>query len=77
MHLLSSNGDEKNDVKMPDGEIGAKIQEYEDAGTDCCTFLHISLIRLILQDFTNIALVVTIIAAMGEEACIAVKEAPK
>ncbi|KAF8457627.1 eukaryotic translation initiation factor 5A [Kalaharituber pfeilii] len=56
LHLIDTNGAEKNDVKHPEGEIGTRIKEYEEAGTEC---------------------LVTIIAAMGEEAAIAVKEAPK
>lgn len=35
LHLLAPDGTEKNDVKMPEGDVGAKIQEFEDAGTDC------------------------------------------
>jgi len=56
MYLMTSDGTEKNDVKLPDGEIGAQIKKYEEAGTEA---------------------VVTIISAMGEEACVSVKEAPK
>jgi len=35
LHLLAPDGTEKNDVKAPDNEIGSKIREYEEAGTDC------------------------------------------
>lgn len=56
LHLLAPDGTEKNDVRVPDGDVGTKIQEFEDSGTDC---------------------LVTIIAAMKEEAAISVKEAPK
>jgi translation initiation factor 5A len=56
LHLIRADGSEKSDVKVPEGDIGDKIKEYEDAGTD---------------------ILVTIIAAMGEEAAISVKEAPK
>lgn len=34
LHLLGPDGNEKNDVKVPDGEIGQKIKEYEESGTD-------------------------------------------
>ena len=27
MNLLTDNGDEKNDVKIPDGEVGEKIHK--------------------------------------------------
>ncbi|PWW73116.1 translation initiation factor eIF-5A [Tuber magnatum] len=56
LHLIRQDGTEKNDVKIPDGELGEKIKAFEDEGTD---------------------ILVTIIAAMGEEAAISVKEAPK
>ncbi|RPB28947.1 translation initiation factor eIF-5A [Terfezia boudieri ATCC MYA-4762] len=35
LHLLDSAGVEKNDVKLPDNEIGNKIKEFEENGTDC------------------------------------------
>jgi len=56
LNLIRPDGSEKSDVKVPDGDLGVKIKEYEEAGTD---------------------ILVTIIAAMGEEAAISVKEAPK
>jgi translation initiation factor 5A len=56
LQLIKPDGSEKNDVKVPDGEIGDRIREFEEAGTD---------------------ILVTIISAMGEEAAISVKEAPK
>lgn len=56
LHLIKPDGSEKNDVKIPEDDIGAKIEECEDSGTD---------------------ILITIVAAMGEEAAISVKEAPK
>ncbi|RPB11759.1 translation initiation factor eIF-5A [Morchella conica CCBAS932] len=56
LHLIKPDGSEKSDVKLPEGEVGEKIQTYEDEGTD---------------------ILITIISAMGEEAAISVKEAPK
>ena len=32
---MGPDGTEKNDVKVPDGDIGAKITEYEDNGIEC------------------------------------------
>jgi len=56
LHLMGSDGQEKNDVKLPeDATISQKIKSSDDEGKE---------------------LVVTIISAMGEEACIAVKDAP-
>merc|ERR1712169_97566 len=47
LNLMSDDGDTKDDVKLPDGELGDKIQADFDEGKD---------------------LLVTIVAAMGEEA---------
>jgi translation initiation factor 5A len=56
MSLMLPDGSTKDDVKIPDGELGEKIQSEFHEGKD---------------------LIVTIIAAMGEEQCLAYKEAPK
>ncbi|KAL7268565.1 translation initiation factor eIF5A [Rhizina undulata] len=34
LHLICQDGSEKSDVKVPEGEVGDKIREYEAAGTD-------------------------------------------
>lgn len=44
LHLIRGDGSEKNDVKVPEGEVGDKIREYEDADTDICKF-SISVIK--------------------------------
>lgn len=56
LSLMTVDGDTKDDVKVPDGELGDKIQAEFDEGKD---------------------LIVTIISAMGEEAAISFKDAPK
>ncbi|ODV93038.1 hypothetical protein PACTADRAFT_5420 [Pachysolen tannophilus NRRL Y-2460] len=56
LNLMTADGETKDDVKAPEGELGEKIQTEFDEGKD---------------------LLVTIIAAMGEEAAISYKEAPK
>ncbi|KAF9336793.1 Eukaryotic translation initiation factor 5A, partial [Podila minutissima] len=56
LNLMTADGGNKDDVKLPEGELGDKIQAEFDDGKE---------------------LLVTIIAAMGEEACISFKEAPK
>ncbi|KAJ8102461.1 translation protein SH3-like domain-containing protein [Lipomyces tetrasporus] len=56
LSLMTSDGATKDDVKVPDGDIGAKIESEFEEGKD---------------------LIVTIVSAMGEEACISYKEAPK
>ncbi|KAG8952147.1 Eukaryotic translation initiation factor 5A [Tulasnella sp. 424] len=56
LNLMTSDGAEKNDVKVPEGELGDKIKADFEQEKE---------------------LMISIIAAMGEEAAIAYKEAPK
>ncbi|GME70543.1 unnamed protein product [[Candida] boidinii] len=56
LNLMTPDGETKDDVKAPEGEMGDKLQSDFDDGKD---------------------LLVTIIKAMEEEACISYKEAPK
>ncbi|KAH3673661.1 hypothetical protein WICMUC_003564 [Wickerhamomyces mucosus] len=56
LNLMNNDGDTKDDVRAPEGELGDNLQSAFDEGKD---------------------LLVTIIAAMGEEAAISFKEAPK
>ncbi|KAL7748986.1 translation initiation factor eIF5A [Sorochytrium milnesiophthora] len=56
MSLMTSDGGTKDDVKLPEGELGEKIQAEFDEGKD---------------------LLVTVVSAMGEEAALSHKEAPK
>ncbi|KAM0490318.1 hypothetical protein ACHAP8_011700 [Fusarium lateritium] len=56
LHLITTDGGEKNDVPVPEGYVGDIIREYEEYGTDS---------------------IITVLSAMGEEAAISVKEAPK
>ena len=53
---MDQDGNSKDDVKVPDGDIGSEITTAFEDGKD---------------------LLVTIIAAMGEEQAISFKEAPK
>jgi len=34
LNLIKPDGSEKNDVKVPEGDLGDKIREYEENGTD-------------------------------------------
>jgi len=56
LNLMNAEGTAKDDVKVPEGDLGKTIQADFDEGKD---------------------LLVTIIAAMGEEQAISYKEAPK
>ncbi|QHS74277.1 translation elongation factor eIF-5A [Saccharomyces paradoxus] len=56
LSLMTMDGETKDDVKAPEGELGDTMQAAFDEGKD---------------------LMVTIISAMGEEAAISFKEAPR
>ncbi|GAN04309.1 eukaryotic translation initiation factor 5A [Mucor ambiguus] len=56
LSLMTADGGTKEDVKLPEGELGEKLQEDFDEGKD---------------------LMVSVVSAMGEEHCLAYKEAPK
>ena len=56
LNLMTNDGAAKDDVKVPEGDLGKQIQSDFDLGKD---------------------LLVTIVSAMGEEAAISFKEAPK
>jgi len=56
LNLMTQDGTAKDDVKIPENEIGTQIRKDFEDGKD---------------------LLVTIVAAMGEEQAISVKEAPK
>jgi translation initiation factor 5A len=34
LHLIQADGTEKNDVRVPEGEIGSKITEYDECGEE-------------------------------------------
>ncbi|KAJ3518670.1 hypothetical protein NMY22_g13560 [Coprinellus aureogranulatus] len=56
LNLMDNDGNSKDDVKVPEGDLGKEIEAAFEDGKD---------------------LLVTIISAMGEEAAISYKEAPK
>ena len=56
LNLMTNDGTAKDDVKVPEGDMGKQIQDDFEASKD---------------------LLVTIVSAMGEEAAISYKEAPK
>merc|ERR1712014_15521 len=57
LNLLTDSGDEKNDVKVPEGDVGDKIK------------------KLFTEEEKDVNVIV--LTAMGEEAAIDAKEAPK
>jgi len=56
LNLMTQDGQSKDDVKVPEGDLGKQIEGGFEEGKD---------------------LLITIVAAMGEEAAISFKEAPK
>ncbi|KAJ3042365.1 Eukaryotic translation initiation factor 5A [Rhizophlyctis rosea] len=56
LSLMEQDGSTKDDVKVPEGELGSKLEEDFHGGKD---------------------LIVTVVAAMGEEQAMGYKEAPK
>jgi translation initiation factor 5A len=71
LSLMSDDGGTKDDVKVPDGEIGDKIKKlFQEDGKDTSTSLPGRGARLTRPD-------VVVLTAMGEETAIDCKEAPK
>ncbi|KAG8743235.1 Eukaryotic translation initiation factor 5A [Ceratobasidium sp. 414] len=56
LNLMTPDGTPKDDVKVPEGDLGKQIQADFDEGKE---------------------LIVTVVAAMGEEMALGAKEAPK
>jgi translation initiation factor 5A len=71
---MSDDGSTKEDVKVPDGEVGDKIDKmFNQEGKDTSK-LNSTKPTTYLTDFLSDVIILT---AMGEEACIDAKEAPK
>ena len=74
LNLMSDDGDTKDDVRMPDGEMGDKINKlFKDDEKETSMYS----IRAVRSACTNLGTDVVILTAMGEEAAIDAKEAPK
>lgn len=80
---MNDDGDTKDDVRMPDGEIGEKINKLfkvDEKDTSKSPFSSLFLLskrgtkmECILTQFSD----VVVLTSMGEEAAIEAKEAPK
>ena len=72
---MSDDGSTKDDVKLPDGEVGDKITKlFTEDGKDTSMFesaLHM------YESSIDSPTDVIVLTAMGEEAAIDAKEAPK
>ena len=76
LSLMSDDGSTKDDVKLPEGDVGDKIkklfvEEAKDTSKQNIPFLPSKEIPLTLSKD------VIVLTAMGEEAAIDAKEAPK
>ena len=70
---MSDDGSTKDDVKVPDGDVGEKIEKLfrtEEKDTSKSNYLLNTLISLMSLD-------VIVLTSMGEEVAIEAKEAPK
>ena len=73
LSLMSDDGTTKDDVKVPDGEVGDKIEKlFRTEEKDTSKSRHSQEASLLL-----IFLDVIVLTSMGEEVAIEAKEAPK
>ena len=71
---MSDDGSTKDDVKVPDGEVGDKIEKlFRTDEKDTSEFMPLCLARMHAYSLSD----VVVLTAMGEEAAIDAKEAPK
>jgi translation initiation factor 5A len=75
---MADDGETKDDVKVPDGEVGEKIDKLftteEKDTSEFCRRLKISVEFPLTYCFLSDVIVLT---AMGEQAAIEAKEAPR
>ncbi|GAA97224.1 hypothetical protein E5Q_03898 [Mixia osmundae IAM 14324] len=74
LNLMTGDGAEKNDVKVPEGELGEQIEKDFEDGKDvsrACSLASHSRLILAAQ------LVIAVTSAMGEELALGYKEASK
>ena len=70
---MSDNGDTKDDVKVPEGEIGDKINKlFREDEKDTSQFPPVVTAEKMLKNPD-----VIVLTSMGEEVAIEAKEAPK
>jgi translation initiation factor 5A len=74
LSLMSDDGSTKDDVKVPEGDVGDKIKKlFQEDGKDTSKLWK----QVSLSDVVSQVLDVIVLTAMGEEAAIDAKEAPK
>lgn len=74
---MDDNGGTKDDVKVPEGDVGDKINQMFTEEAKDCSKSRLPLFFSTLQNLdTYTSVDVVILTAMGEQACMEVKEAP-
>jgi translation initiation factor 5A len=74
---MADDGETKDDVKVPEGEVGEKIEKlFTTEEKDTSEFASLSDSRRISLTYTSISDVI-VLTAMGEQAAIEAKEAPR
>jgi translation initiation factor 5A len=74
LSLMADNGDTKDDVKIPDGEVGEKIEKlFRVEEKDTSEFFLWQ--KCETGELTGLDVIV--LTAMGEEVAIEAKEAPR
>lgn len=83
LSLMSDDGTLKDDVKLPDGEVGEKIEKlFRTDEKETSMFFPVSLSLsslscILLQPLTTKTPDVVVLTAMGEEVAMDAKEAPR
>ena len=74
LSLMSDDGSTKDDVKLPDGEVGDKLDKlFTEEGKDVSKYNHVATV----VNCPNTSADVIVLNSMGEQAAIEAKEAPK
>ena len=70
---MADDGSTKDDVKVPDGEVGEKIEKlFKTEEKDTSKLSRQMALRIVLNRITD----VIILTSMGEEVAIEAKESP-
>lgn len=78
LSLMTDDGDTKDDVRLPDNEIGEKINKLFKVDEKDTSKILNPLVLFSLSQFTNRhRLDVIILTSMGEESAVEAKEAPR
>ena len=75
---MADDGETKDDVKVPDGEVGEKIDKlFTTEEKDTSKFCHPNVKSCARKHKLTLPLDVIVLTAMGEQLAIEAKEAPR